>query len=270
MNKSYLLGAICAGGFVSVLGTGLAQASVLSPDTIYNMFIRTGTSCYLAGADCTTLPSNSFTDNGVNYNLNGTTYGSSIGGDGWAGVISLRTDVSGDNYTVLSYNLDQYPATPPDVLVSWADNPGLMTGAVDSAGNMTFMPTSRMAIASFFADSIGVQPWNIDDSSSIPAPTNAWTPFTTGTSTGQVQTGSPSSPISLTGSALTSDGSGGWDAVLVSSSNFGDSWGPFSGTPYTEVWDVSIQTVVPIPAAVWLFSSGLLGLIGISRRKEAA
>ena len=30
------------------------------------------------------------------------------------------------------------------------------------------------------------------------------------------------------------------------------------------------QVVVPIPAAVWLFGSGLLGLIGIARRKKAA
>ena len=186
MNKSSILV-----GLVLTLGTHLAHASVLTPDTIYNMFIRTGTSCYSVGADCTTLsPSNSFTDNGVNYNLNGTTYGSSIGGDGWAGVIKLRTNASGDNYTVLSYNLDQYPSTPPDVLVSWADNPGLMTGAVDSTGNMTLTPTGRMGLASFFADSIGVQPLNIDDSSSIPAPTNAWASFTTGTSTGQVLTGS--------------------------------------------------------------------------------
>ena len=29
-------------------------------------------------------------------------------------------------------------------------------------------------------------------------------------------------------------------------------------------------TTVPIPAAVWLFGSGLLGLIGISRRNKAA
>jgi hypothetical protein len=29
-------------------------------------------------------------------------------------------------------------------------------------------------------------------------------------------------------------------------------------------------TVVPVPAAVWLFGSGLLGLIGISRRKKSA
>ena len=35
--------------------------------------------------------------------------------------------------------------------------------------------------------------------------------------------------------------------------------------------NVVIDTaVVPIPAAVWLFGSGLLGLIGVARRKRAA
>ena len=29
-------------------------------------------------------------------------------------------------------------------------------------------------------------------------------------------------------------------------------------------------TVVPVPAAVWLFGSGLLGLVGIVRRKKEA
>jgi len=33
---------------------------------------------------------------------------------------------------------------------------------------------------------------------------------------------------------------------------------------------VTLETVVPAPAAVWLFGSGLLGLFGISRRKKAA
>jgi hypothetical protein len=27
-------------------------------------------------------------------------------------------------------------------------------------------------------------------------------------------------------------------------------------------------TVVPVPAAVWLFGSGLLGLVGVARRKK--
>ncbi|MGB5717403.1 MAG: VPLPA-CTERM sorting domain-containing protein [Gammaproteobacteria bacterium] len=33
---------------------------------------------------------------------------------------------------------------------------------------------------------------------------------------------------------------------------------------------VLMLTTVPIPAAVWLFGSGLLGLVGIARRKKAA
>ena len=32
----------------------------------------------------------------------------------------------------------------------------------------------------------------------------------------------------------------------------------------------TLGAVIPVPAAVWLFSSGLLGLIGIARRKKAA
>ena len=32
----------------------------------------------------------------------------------------------------------------------------------------------------------------------------------------------------------------------------------------------NIQAVVPVPAAVWLFGSGLLGLVGIARRKKTA
>lgn len=36
------------------------------------------------------------------------------------------------------------------------------------------------------------------------------------------------------------------------------------------VWTEYNATVVPVPAAVWLFGSGLLGLVGIARRKSAA
>ena len=34
-------------------------------------------------------------------------------------------------------------------------------------------------------------------------------------------------------------------------------------------WLLVRPTVVPVPAAVWLFGSGLIGLIGVARRKKA-
>lgn len=35
------------------------------------------------------------------------------------------------------------------------------------------------------------------------------------------------------------------------------------------VYDIQFGTLVPLPAAVWLFGSGLLGLVGMARRKKA-
>jgi hypothetical protein len=34
-------------------------------------------------------------------------------------------------------------------------------------------------------------------------------------------------------------------------------------------WELISYSVVPVPAAVWLFGSGLIGLIGVARRKTA-
>jgi len=46
----------------------------------------------------------------------------------------------------------------------------------------------------------------------------------------------------------------------------------FSGQTASDItfsWSSSNATVIPIPAAVWLFGSGLIGLIGVARRKQA-
>ena len=48
--------------------------------------------------------------------------------------------------------------------------------------------------------------------------------------------------------------------------------GPFPGWNATFGGTVTVTSVsaVPVPAAVWLFGSGLLGLVGVARRKRAA
>ena len=46
----------------------------------------------------------------------------------------------------------------------------------------------------------------------------------------------------------------------------------FGGVPYQLHMEGTVgqQTVVPVPAAVWLFGSGLLGLAGVARRRKTA
>jgi len=41
------------------------------------------------------------------------------------------------------------------------------------------------------------------------------------------------------------------------------------GVTWTSESGVFLSTVVPVPAAVWLFGSGFIGLIGIARRKKS-
>jgi len=44
--------------------------------------------------------------------------------------------------------------------------------------------------------------------------------------------------------------------------------GPFLG--FHANFDFTTPNAVPVPAAVWLFASGLIGLVGVARRKKAA
>ena len=91
--------------------------------------------------------------------------------------------------------------------------------------------------------------------------------FTTGSSTNGIQT--------VLGTAVTSvgdansDGLTDYAATVVSAGAFGAEWGSFAGVEYVETWKVSINSV-PLPAAVWLLGSGLLGLAGVARRKKIA
>jgi len=64
----------------------------------------------------------------------------------------------------------------------------------------------------------------------------------------------------------------GWDLIAATGiSDEGSTIVGYGTNPdgFTEGW-VANTTVIPIPPALWLFGSGLLGLIGISRRKKTA
>jgi len=43
----------------------------------------------------------------------------------------------------------------------------------------------------------------------------------------------------------------------------------FTGSEAYGIWMVQDVSAVPVPAAVWLFGSGLIGLVGMARRKKA-
>ena len=229
--------------FLCLLGMQSAMASFLLPNSSYVMHVKTGSSCWRA----TSIPSYcdpllvNFSDNGDVINLGGTDYGSPIAGDGWAGVIVFTTDAAGENFTVNSFSQDATPGTAMGRIFFFSDTPEQMTGSITAAGDMTFIPASRMAIGEMFAETISVQRWNFDNSSKTASPSNDWEPLTTGISTNQYDFGFNHAAYSVTGSPLAADGSGGWNARLVTAGNMGEDWGLFSGIQYEEIWDVHIQ-----------------------------
>ncbi len=195
----------------------------------------------------------------------GSTIGSGIAGDGLMGVIDFSVDASGD-MTISSFNQDSNLFTVGGTFYFDALGSGgtsAMTGNIGAGGAMSFTPTGREAMYGAFATDIGVQEWNRD------ALSNVFDTFTTGTSTNRDKGSSPA--FSMTGTALADDGLGGWTGTLVSAGNInGNNFTGLSEVQYSELWDISVTAApaVPIPAAAWLFGSGLLGLIGVARRKN--
>ncbi len=73
----------------------------------------------------------------------------------------------------------------------------------------------------------------------------------------------------VTVETLTDLGGGDWGVVVRFIGTINEPTSPFNG--FAANWRLEgTMTVVPVPAAVWLFGSGLLGLVGVARRKKAA
>ena len=182
--------------------------------------------------------------------------------DGLAGVITIETskkNASGTlTFSVTDFQMDPYLATPGGVFKTSMTPPdGAMngTGTISATGAMTLTPTGRVGVAQFFAaaGSIGIQPWNVDDSARVAGNgdpiTNLFEPFTTG-STSNFDPEAGGLNITLTGRPIGDANSDSiLDAVLVSVGNIGQAWQAFDGTPYSEAFNVQFELISAKPVA---------------------
>lgn len=296
-NKHVLTAAV-----IAAIGAGVcvnsASAAVVADGT-YNLVINTtptfttssGGTAYKFGKDGAWnsafslnfggLPNNScaMTDNNISVASNGGPRGSAIGGDGWAGILGIS--VTGG-----TFSLNGVPG---------------MGGTIDqSSGAMTLTPTGRLAAASGFPAWYDLR-FNVDNctltsTGCINNGNTLWSSFST---TSATSSGGGGGPITIHGAALAAqgdinaDGKTDYTAILVSAGQWGSDWASIFGGGYFEMWNIqllstasphsgfNVDTIpltpfgdiaqyapVPIPAAAWLFGSGLFGLAGVARRRR--
>jgi len=92
---------------------------------------------------------------------------------------------------------------------------------------------------------------------------SSWTAYWNGTSFNQ---GSAGVATTVSGAG---DLTASWTALVVGGA-FNGQTGSWTITGNAKAAGGPPPEPVPVPAAVWLFGSGLMGLVGVARRKKAA
>jgi hypothetical protein len=242
-----------------------ANAALLQAGSTGTITVTTG--CFTF-AICTVGGLGNITDNAV------TVFGvgSGIAGDGIIGKMNFVVGADGNSFSLTSYNMDTYQGTAGGDFATRMQDTSAAGGTISDTGAMTLNLAGRTAFLQF-DPARGEQAWNLDTHVGQPfcPGTGAYTPFTTGSSTA-VDCSTGATAVNLAGSVLAGSVVGGaytGTGTLVSAGNMGDVWGGFDGQVYGEVYNITVTgTAVPVPAAVWLLGSGLLGAVGIAGRKQ--
>lgn len=291
-QKTTLALAVGAALGIAALAPATASAAQLVPNGEYRLVINptpivttySGASFFKVGKDgnwnstftfggiAPGSSSQGMTDNNTSVASPAGNRGSSVGGDGYAG--SIVIDVTGNTFTVKSFNVDAIPNTAGGTFVEYTDpskgtgpdttGVSAMTGTIDGSGNMTFTPTGRLG-------AISAQPTLYDEAWNINPSASTYQSFSTGTASTQGSGGTVTingAPVTTAGD-LNGDGVTDYKAVLVSGGLVGNAWGGFSGVGYLETWNVELLSGVRANADSATVTSGTASNIDVLNNDTA-
>ncbi len=260
------------------IGAGTLSCTVSAAtlaDGYYDMIINNtpfNGNNYLFGSDgawSTGITEGGNLPSSVSYALDDDTSTSLVNGkyggnpnDGVQGTVALKIEggvITGTG----GFEFDNAEGTTGGTRAYYGDSSGF-TGSIDGSGNISLTPTGMLTAWSIFPSFVDKR-WNVDNyngftgTTATPNSNTAYDSFTT-------------LSASTTQGTINGAAFDGTTAILVKSGVYGSDLGGFYGAQYFEIWNVGFVKTgdlapVPIPAAAWLFGSGLLGLIGISRKK---